>query len=294
MLHPALDEVVAEEHQEGAVLEERLRGAHRVRQPPRGLLGDVGRLDPPPLSAPDRRADRRAGFRGDDDPHIPDPHRGDLLEDKMDDRLVGDRDELFCARVGERPEPGSPPAREHQGLEFLHAPSNPREPSRFRAKRPGGDQKHLYVSRGLRSSSCPPQRGLPGSDAQGRVDVVVNCAAFHRVDDCEKRPDEAFRINALGALHVARACAEINAVCVYVSTDYVLTDRRGCPTRKRIAHVPSTPMAPRSSPASTLSRNPAPGGSSPGWRASSGGPARAESPATSSRPFCQKAPPASP
>ena len=65
--------------------------------------------------------------------------------------------------------------------------------------------------------------------AQGQADVVVNCAAFHRVDDCEKRPDEAFRINALGALHVARACAGLDAVCVYISTDYVFDGEKGMP-----------------------------------------------------------------
>jgi len=51
--------------------------------------------------------------------------------------------------------------------------------------------------------------------------IVVNCAAFHRVDECEDRPEEAFRVNALGALHVARVCAELDALCVYISTDYV-------------------------------------------------------------------------
>jgi dTDP-4-dehydrorhamnose reductase len=51
--------------------------------------------------------------------------------------------------------------------------------------------------------------------------IVVNCAGFVRVDDCEDQAREAFEVNALGALHVARACAEIGAKCVYVSTDYV-------------------------------------------------------------------------
>ncbi len=54
-----------------------------------------------------------------------------------------------------------------------------------------------------------------------RPTVVVNCAAFIRVDECEDRPDVAFEVNALGALHVARTCREIGARCVYVSTDYV-------------------------------------------------------------------------
>jgi dTDP-4-dehydrorhamnose reductase len=51
--------------------------------------------------------------------------------------------------------------------------------------------------------------------------VVVNCAAFVRVDECEDHPQQAFDVNAIGAFHVARMCAELDALCVYVSTDYV-------------------------------------------------------------------------
>ena len=61
----------------------------------------------------------------------------------------------------------------------------------------------------------------------GRFDAVINCAAFHRVDDCEEQVDEAFRINARGALAVARACAAGNALCVFISTDYVFGGDRG-------------------------------------------------------------------
>ena len=62
-----------------------------------------------------------------------------------------------------------------------------------------------------------------------RPDVVVNCAAFHQVDVCEDEPVEAFRVNAVGALFVARACAEIDALCVYISTDYVFDGDKGQP-----------------------------------------------------------------
>ncbi len=62
-----------------------------------------------------------------------------------------------------------------------------------------------------------------------RPDVVVNCAAFVRVDESEDRPEETFRVNSLGALHVARACAEIDALCVYISTDYVFDGEKGSP-----------------------------------------------------------------
>ncbi len=60
-------------------------------------------------------------------------------------------------------------------------------------------------------------------------DVVINCAAFHRVEECEERPDEAFRINAIGARNVALACARVEALVVHISTDYVFDGGLGRP-----------------------------------------------------------------
>ena len=62
-----------------------------------------------------------------------------------------------------------------------------------------------------------------------RPEVVVNCAAFVRVDECEDKPEEAFRVNALGALCVARCCADLGALCVYISTDYVFDGDKELP-----------------------------------------------------------------
>jgi dTDP-4-dehydrorhamnose reductase len=62
------------------------------------------------------------------------------------------------------------------------------------------------------------QRGI---GAHGGIDVVVNLAAFHRVDDCEVEADRAFSVNAVGALNVARAAREIGASTVFLSSDYV-------------------------------------------------------------------------
>ena len=62
-----------------------------------------------------------------------------------------------------------------------------------------------------------------------KFDVVINSAAYVRVDDCEQEVDLAFKVNALGALNVARACRETNALCVYISTDYVFQGDRHLP-----------------------------------------------------------------
>ena len=69
-------------------------------------------------------------------------------------------------------------------------------------------------------------------------DAVVNCAAFVRVDDAEDRPADAFRVNSLGALAVAQACARMDALCVYVSTDYVFDGSKRAPYTENDAPRP--------------------------------------------------------
>ena len=52
-------------------------------------------------------------------------------------------------------------------------------------------------------------------------DWVLNTAAFHRVDDCETEPTPTFAVNAIGALNVARAAADVGGGVVFYSSDYV-------------------------------------------------------------------------
>jgi len=54
-----------------------------------------------------------------------------------------------------------------------------------------------------------------------KPDIIINTAAYVRVDDCETEQDKAFLINALGARNVAVAAQELGAKLVYISTDYV-------------------------------------------------------------------------
>ena len=54
-----------------------------------------------------------------------------------------------------------------------------------------------------------------------RPDVVINTAAFVRVDDAEGEIAQSFAVNAGGAGQVARACADTGATLVQISTDYV-------------------------------------------------------------------------
>ncbi len=54
-----------------------------------------------------------------------------------------------------------------------------------------------------------------------RPDVIINTAAYVRVDDAEDEAEEAFRVNALGVKYLAMAAKKTGAVLVHISTDYV-------------------------------------------------------------------------
>lgn len=64
-------------------------------------------------------------------------------------------------------------------------------------------------------SSWAALRDCPHFD---RCELVLHLAAATDVDRCEKEPDRAFRVNALGTQFVSRLCAEKGLPMVYIST----------------------------------------------------------------------------
>ncbi len=53
--------------------------------------------------------------------------------------------------------------------------------------------------------------------------VVINCAAYTRVDDAERERETAYRVNGLGVQNLALASMETRIVLCHVSTDYVFS-----------------------------------------------------------------------
>jgi dTDP-4-dehydrorhamnose reductase len=63
-------------------------------------------------------------------------------------------------------------------------------------------------------------------------DVVINCAAYTKVDQAESDEAGAYAVNVGGAENVAHACARAGAELIHVSTDYVFSgDFGGGPPR---------------------------------------------------------------
>ena len=54
-----------------------------------------------------------------------------------------------------------------------------------------------------------------------RPEVIINAAAFTRVDDCETNPAKAFSVNGDGAGNLARAPLHPDRLLVHYSTDYI-------------------------------------------------------------------------
>jgi len=62
-----------------------------------------------------------------------------------------------------------------------------------------------------------------------KPDVVINAAAYTDVEQAEIDPDEAFKINQLGAANLAIASRSVDSKLVHFSTDYVFADNGNSP-----------------------------------------------------------------
>lgn len=62
-----------------------------------------------------------------------------------------------------------------------------------------------------------------------RPDVVINTAAYHKVDECESFPAKTLEVNAVGPRALASACHAQGATLVHISTNYVFNGRASRP-----------------------------------------------------------------
>ena len=69
-------------------------------------------------------------------------------------------------------------------------------------------------------------------------DVIINCAAYTKVDDAETNEDEAYAVNAVGPWNLAVAASAVHAKLVQISTDYVFDGSATTPFAENTPHSP--------------------------------------------------------
>ena len=62
-----------------------------------------------------------------------------------------------------------------------------------------------------------------------RPEVIINAAAFTRVDACEREAERAYLVNAVGARNAAVAAGAAGAAVVHFSSDYIFDGEKGRP-----------------------------------------------------------------
>jgi dTDP-4-dehydrorhamnose reductase len=60
-------------------------------------------------------------------------------------------------------------------------------------------------------------------------DVIINCAAYTKVDQCETEKDAAWRVNVVGVKNLAGCAEKYGSRLIHVSTDYVFDGRKRVP-----------------------------------------------------------------
>jgi dTDP-4-dehydrorhamnose reductase len=71
-----------------------------------------------------------------------------------------------------------------------------------------------------------------------RPELVVNTAAMHHVDNCEREPEKTFAVNGIGARNLAAVSRDVGAVLMHVSTDYVFDGAKLTPYEEQDAPRP--------------------------------------------------------
>jgi dTDP-4-dehydrorhamnose reductase len=98
-----------------------------------------------------------------------------------------------------------------------------------------GDEVHTLTHSDIELSSVD---SVSRCVQELRPQVLVNTAAMHHVEKCEREPGKAFTVNGLGARNLSLAACEIGAVLMHVSTDYVFDGAKGSPYEEQDAPRP--------------------------------------------------------
>jgi len=101
-------------------------------------------------------------------------------------------------------------------------------------------QNATVIGRDLPQTDICQRDSVARAIDESRPDLIINCAAFTKVDDAETRPDEALAANGVAPGILAELARQSGVRLFHLSTDYVFDGRAHSP------YLPDDPTGPLS------------------------------------------------
>lgn len=89
--------------------------------------------------------------------------------------------------------------------------------------------RHEVASIDIEDVDIADPAGVEAEISRYQPEVIVNCAAFTRVDACETEKEAAVRVNADGPANLAASARRHSIRLVHISTDYVFDGKKPVP-----------------------------------------------------------------
>lgn len=91
------------------------------------------------------------------------------------------------------------------------------------------EKSHEVTPVGSKALDIADRTAVTAFVAELKPDVILNCAAFTRVDDCETEKELAWKVNVEGPKNLASAAGARGARMIHISTDYVFDGKKPVP-----------------------------------------------------------------
>tara|TARA_B100000959_G_scaffold135311_1_gene142146 strand:- start:43 stop:930 length:888 start_codon:yes stop_codon:yes gene_type:complete len=90
-------------------------------------------------------------------------------------------------------------------------------------------KKHEVLSRNHKEMDISDFKQTESIISICNPDIILNCAAHTKVDDCETEKDLAREVNAIGPKNLAEISEKLDCKIIQISTDYVFNGKKNLP-----------------------------------------------------------------
>lgn len=91
------------------------------------------------------------------------------------------------------------------------------------------NEKIDYISLSKEQLNILSKEKIKATLKEYTPDIVINCAAYTKVDMAEVEREKAIGVNALGAFNLALECKKSGIKLVHISTDYIFSGEKNSP-----------------------------------------------------------------